>query len=102
MGFFYWGEENNPRRARDAERPGGHYETVDPRRLIPRHRVDRDERDRAAVERYEREPDSEYDRWSGEVWATRGLLGGLHLQNGHHRRQAAINRGRRIRVWIPD
>jgi hypothetical protein len=95
MGFFYWGEENNPNR-----RQRGRYVTINPRSLGTLHRVDRHDADRQAIRRYERNPNAALD--GGRPWATRGVFGGLTLQNGHHRRQAAINRGRRLRVWIPE
>lgn len=71
---------------------------VNPRRLKPLHGVDPKS---AAVKHYERHPNTWISDESGYPFATVGWFGGLNLQNGHHRRQAAINQGRPLDVWVP-
>lgn len=95
MGYFYWGEENNPRR---QQAPTGRFVDVNPRSVTPLHAVN-SPGDRAAIEHYRRHPNRSLD--GGVPWVKVGVFGGRLLQNGHHRRQAAIESGRRLRVWIP-
>lgn len=90
-----WNADGTPDRSPKV----GHWAEVNPRALRPQHRVDRNERDRVAIRHYERHPHAAQD--GGYPWVQRGMFGGWSaLQNGHHRRQAAINRGRRLRIWV--
>lgn len=98
---LHWGPCNcKPgRRTQDEDlNARGHWEWMNPRSLSPLHRVDRNEADRRQIRHYERNPDDRAD--GGVPWVQQGMLFRSPLQNGHHRRQAAINKGRKIRVWV--
>lgn len=70
-------------------------ENLDPRRTnVHNHRLDP-----RAVEFYERDPGGRFNG-GGRVVGRRDASGRVHIVNGTHRRQAAINRGRRVEVEV--
>lgn len=96
---LHWGPCNCNERE-DTGRERGHWETVNPRSVTPSHRVDRDAQDDRDVRHYERNPNAALD--GGVPWVQQGIFFRSSLQNGHHRRQAAINKGRRLRIWVRE
>lgn len=71
-------------------------ERLDPRRTtVHGHSLDRD-----AVAYYEANPGGRYRGDGGEVVAQRHPDGTVHILNGAHRRQAAINQGRKLQARV--
>jgi len=75
-------------------------EKLDPRKTtVHDHRLNPD-----AVKFYEANPRGRYHNSGGVVVAQRDANGNVHIYNGAHRRQAAINTGRKLEavVYGPD
>lgn len=79
-----------------AEKGHWEYRTVDPRSVKPHHQ----NVNQKAVDYYKKNPQGKFDSSSGEPEVDEKG----NLVNGVHRRQAAIETGRSLRVkqWVPD
>jgi hypothetical protein len=72
------------------------FENVNPRKTqVHNHRLNKD-----AVRYYESNPNGRYQGGGGNPIGFRQSDGSVYIVNGAHRRQAAINRGRRVRVKV--
>jgi hypothetical protein len=111
MGFFYWGEVNNPknqklpRNAPKGARVGGYrkpnYHKAEKRWIDP-HEVTwaSTPLNEKAVQAYEENP----DRWSddGDPFVVVNEHGVVEGWNGKHRAVAAMRRGRKLKVRYWD
>jgi hypothetical protein len=103
MGFFYWGEENNPSRQAPARqtptRPNYHrapHRTIDPRTV----KWANTPLDESAVREYERNPNRRSS--DGDPFVVVGKDGVARGWNGKHRATAAMRQGRKLRVRFWD
>ena len=99
MGFFYWGEENNPAKSGAPEsKPNYHKapkQTIDPRTVQWANTPVSEKH----VRRYEVDPNRYAD--DGDPFVVIGRDGVARGWNGKHRAIAAMRQGRmlRARVW---